>query len=244
MKSIKNPVAAFQFLTSLPIPIKTDMENLAKSLVFFPLVGGFLGLLIGVVYRGAALLFPPAPAIAVLIAAYILLTRGFHLDGYMDTIDAFFSNKERTRVLEILKESTTGAFAILGAGIWFLILFTSLRGQAIHLMVITHASSRFSVLLLPLLFSYPRESGTAKFFVDNAGTGVFLGGMVITLGITLPFGIIYLAIPALCLTVAVLTGFWSEKKIGGITGDTMGFVIEVNHMATALLLANKLLIIN
>lgn len=243
MEFIKNPVAAFQFLTSIPIPLKTGMENLGKSLPFFPLVGAVIGLIMGAVHYGAMFLLPPEPALVTVILAYILLTRGLHLDGYMDTIDGFFSRKERGKVLEILKESTTGAFAILGAGIWFLFFYTTIPGLGIHHLVMIQGSSRFSVLLLPLLFSYPRESGTGKFFVEKGGAGVFLAGALFTLGFTLPFGLIYLVIPAVSLVTTFLTGLWSKKMIGGITGDTIGFAIEVNHMSLALLLVNKVLIV-
>ena len=41
------------------------------------------------------------------------VTGGFHIDGFMDTMDAFHSYKPREEKLAILKDSHIGAFAVI-----------------------------------------------------------------------------------------------------------------------------------
>ncbi len=245
MTLLKNIIAAFQFLTVLPLPVHTDGKNLAKSIAWFPLVGAVSGLITGFGYKALCLLFPQSISSAITILLYIILTRGLHLDGFMDTIDGFFSSKDRSAMLRIMKEPTVGSFAVLGAGVWFLVLFAALPrlNPAHHVMI--HTFSRLGILLMPLLFSYPRESGTGKFFVENMNKKIFLFSVTLTIGIS---ALLYFAafhgtdsasaslipitfafLPA-SLVIASLIGKWSQKKIGGITGDVLGCAIEASNL--------------
>ena len=51
----------------------------------------------------------------------IIITGGIHLDGLLDTADALSSYKSMEEKLEILKDSHTGAFAIIVGGAWFIL---------------------------------------------------------------------------------------------------------------------------
>ncbi len=58
-----------------------------------------------------------------LIAAAIplMISGGFHVDGYMDTMDAFHSYQSREKKLEILKDSHIGAFAAIMLVLYYMI---------------------------------------------------------------------------------------------------------------------------
>jgi len=238
MKFIKSIIAAFRFLTVLPIPVNTTLAHLENSIGWFPLAGAAVGLITVAVFKFGAVFFPPSLVPALTILAYIILTRGFHLDGFADTIDGFFSGKDRSTILKIMKEPNLGTFAVLGIGTWFLICYGGFPYLYLSDFIIIHTYSRFSILLLPLLFSYPRESGTGKFFVDHVTWKTLLTGFLITALITIgmnfipasPLRAYYPILALLSVAVALLTGYWSKKKIGGITGDVLGFVIEINHI--------------
>ena len=58
----------------------------------------------------------------------LVITGGFHVDGFMDTMDALCSNQGRERKLEILKDPHTGAFACI-----FLVCEMTLYGAALYL---------------------------------------------------------------------------------------------------------------
>lgn len=241
---LKNVIAAFQFLTILPIPIKTSMQDLAGSMSWFPLVGVVLGLATGYGYQGLFHLFPASIAAALTILLYILLTRGLHLDGYMDTIDGFCSGRKRERILEIMKEPTVGSFAVLGMGTWFLILVMAIPILKPLDYVFLHMFTRFQVLVPAFFFTYPRESGTGKFFVEQVkpwrlamALGVVVGvGAVVYITVTTsgtPF-IIYGIGFILVVVSAFMIGWWAQRKIGGVTGDVLGFSIEFSHLLLVL----------
>ena len=57
---------------------------------------------------------------AVLVLVPVFVTGGIHVDGLLDTSDALSSWQERSRRLEILKDSHAGAFAVITAAVYFI----------------------------------------------------------------------------------------------------------------------------
>lgn len=253
MTIIKNISAAFKFMTILPIPIRTEYSHLTKSLPWFPLTGTIIGLIISIGYHYIGKILPLSITSVLAITFYIILTRGLHLDGLADTIDGFFSRKDRETILKIMKEPTIGTFAGLGLISWFFLFYTGLPFLTTTELILTFSFSRMSILWLPLFFSYPRESGTGKFFVENvnlitvlAATFITIGIMIFVLVFQFPFDIkqIYSISPfilfpgllVISILFALLIGIWSKRKIDGITGDIMGFIIESSQIIQFLII--------
>ena len=94
--------------------------------VFFPWIGGVIGLF----FYGWTVLCEKLAIGNVcyaLIAAAIplMISGGFHVDGYMDTMDAFHSYQSREKKLEILKDSHIGAFAAIMLALYYMIVYRS-----------------------------------------------------------------------------------------------------------------------
>jgi cobalamin 5'-phosphate synthase/cobalamin synthase len=245
---VRNIAAAFQFLTILPIPVKTTQKNLEKSILWFPLVGAVIGMMTGYGYRLLTFVFPGSISSVLTILIYIGLTRALHLDGFMDTIDGFFSHKnkrDKDVILKIMKDPAVGGFAVLGVIFWSLLLFTIIPFLEPKDHVMIHTYSRMAIVLMPLFFSYPRESGTGKFFADHVNGKTFSAALIITLVImvviyfingteSVTVALIRGALLLAALLISGLIGFWSKKKINGITGDILGFTIETIHLILAL----------
>lgn len=247
MKKIRQAASAFQFLTILPVPVRTDAADMTGSMVWYPLVGAVVGVATGYALEGFRLIFPMSVASALAIAVYLALTRGFHMDGYMDALDGFLSHRGPERILAIMKDPHAGSFAIMGAGIWFLVLHPGYGGLSSFDIIVTHMSGRTAILCLPLFFTYPRCSGTGKFFVDHVvgrtaagalGLWCLIAGVLIVLPQSPLHQRIITALTTLgvSLATALAAGWWSKRKIGGITGDVLGFAIESAHMASVLVL--------
>jgi cobalamin 5'-phosphate synthase/cobalamin synthase len=247
---VKNIAAAFQFLTILPVPVKTTQKNLEKSILWFPLVGAVIGLVTGYGYRLLNYIFTGNISSVLTILIYIVLTRALHLDGFMDTIDGFFSHKnkrDKDFILKIMKDPMVGSFAVLGVIIWSLLLFSIIPHLEPVDHVMVHTYTRMAILLMPLLFSYPRENGTGKFFADHVNGKTFSAAITITLVIMAvtyfirgigsgTFALIRGALLLAALLISLVIGIWSKKKINGITGDIFGFTIETTHLILALLI--------
>lgn len=117
MKNFLHAFAMCQSMfCSLPCPWKIwDEEARDKMLLFLPVVGLEIGAIWAALAWATALLnLPPLVRGLFLCAAPVVLTGFIHLDGFMDVTDAVRSCRDLDRRREILKDSHTGAFAVIG----------------------------------------------------------------------------------------------------------------------------------
>ena len=107
---------------SLPCPCKR-WDNDAKSLMlgFLPSVGLIIGAIWAALYFAAVYFGIPYLVVAFLVTFLPFALCGFmHMDGFMDCSDAILSRRPLEERQRILKDSHTGAFAVVS--IAFLIL--------------------------------------------------------------------------------------------------------------------------
>lgn len=123
MRIIKSMIIAFSMYSKIPMPqFAWKDEEMKYMLCFFPWVGAVIG---GCVYLWQIVCekFAVGMVCYTLIgmAIPLMITGGFHVDGFMDTMDAFHSYQEKEQKLNILKDSHIGAFAVITLGIYGLV---------------------------------------------------------------------------------------------------------------------------
>lgn len=226
---------ALQFLTVLPIELKripTAKQN-GQSLLFYPLVG----LLIGLILFGLSILLVKLPIILVaiiILVIWIWLTGGLHLDGLADTADAWvggFGDRERT--LKIMKDPSCGPIGVLSLVIVCLMKFSALyvllEQRLSAFLILIPMLGRSVPLFLFLTTRYVRANGLGRSITDSIPKTVGWVVFVITLTLLCMFELIGLVALISCLLLLVYLRFLFIKRIGGITGDTVGAAIELSE---------------
>jgi len=231
---MKNFLLAIQFLTIIPVKTRHFNEReLAKAIIYFPLVGLLLGLiLIGTNNILLFLGFGQWAVSIILVILLIMLTRGLHLDGLADTSDALLSGKSRSEMLEIMRDPRIGAMGVLSlisvillkaAFLWS--INTNLIMPSLLLMCIL---SRWSMVMSMFLFPYARQEGKAKDFIRGINPKVFIFSTLITLScVLLIWNLMGISLMLIAAANAYLFGIFIKKKLGGITGDTIGATNEL-----------------
>ncbi len=228
---MRSLILMITFLTRIPIkyPYEYKDEDFIKGIILMPIVGVIIGLLLwGISFSG---IFLDKPVTILFIwLFYIWITGGLHIDGLADTVDGIFSNRDRQRVFEIMKDSRIGTFgviAIISIIISNLILMNYLDYKAIILMPI---AGRSCALLACSTSKYAREQGMGKGFIDNAGLkeGIFSVVVFALVGI-ITYSYFILPIVMICIIFTIYITNYIKKKLGGMTGDTIGFMIEINQ---------------
>ena len=115
MTGLKAMCIAFSIYSKIPVPIfKWEEKEMKYQLIFFPWIGAIIGaLLVGWNYLAGKVNLGNMAYVLIATAIPLIITGGFHVDGYMDTMDAFHSYKSREEKLEILKDPHIGAFAVI-----------------------------------------------------------------------------------------------------------------------------------
>lgn len=230
----KSLILNIQFMTRIPIPIQVeaDEDTFAKGIVFFPFIGLIVGTVTAVVYYLASFLVPGMPAAFMAVAAGIVMTGGIHLDGLSDTCDGIFSARSKERMLEIMKDSRLGTFGgvALILDIVGRISFIADMNPAVGAVALITAPviAKSMTVLLIRTSKNAREGGMGNFFLGrtrwNQTAIALLSGLLFVLWIG---GFKGGAIFALSIGVICLYKILVYKKIGGMTGDTLGAGSEV-----------------
>jgi len=240
--AIKRFLAALQFLTILPLSVRSGIEgkDLGESLIYFPVIG----LLIGALLAGAAFLFSPLPGLlksAIIVILSTFITGGIHLDGFADTCDGFYGSRSKEKILEIMRDSRIGSMGAMGLTAILLLKFSviaTLPNDILWKALIAMAVfSRWAQVLACGAYPYARGEGKAKYFIERANGREIAIGVFFTLAVFFLLmhlmGILLFFVSAACVYFFMR---YINKKIGGMTGDTIGAVNEIAEVSILLLL--------
>lgn len=243
---MKKILVALQFLTIIKLSRNLDMseESLGRSMSYFPVVGLFIGLIL-ISARWMLVFVLPSSIVDILVVAIlVVLTGALHLDGFADTVDGLAGRDDREKTLAIMRDSRSGAFAVVGITLLLLLktaTLTSLpllmKDKALLLMPVL---GRWATVPLAAFFPYARSgSGTALAFTRFAGIRELSIASVIALTVAVGLlqfkGLIIFMAVAL---VSLLFGVFFKARIGGVTGDIMGAACEVSEVVVLLVIGS------
>ena len=227
-------IVALGFLTALPLPRlgTARPEALARSLVWFPVAGAFVGGLLVLLDLALGLVLPVGVRAALLLVALLALTRGLHFDGLMDICDGLFGGFTPERRLAIMRDSHVGAFAVLGAVADLLLrhaaLVSLLDGWRIAALVLPPLAGRWAMVWAMVAYPYGRTEGLGAAFKRSAGWRevvlATLGAVVLGSAAWWPWGAAVL-LPAWLATLLVAQ--FMLRRLPGLTGDCYGAINEV-----------------
>lgn len=242
---------AFQIMSRIPINVRLPCEaaDTLCSMVYFPLVGAAIGGLMSLMaWLGYLLTDSYIAAAALAVFTDVLVTGGIHMDGLCDTCDGFFSGRDRARILEIMHDSRMGTFGGLGMSIMLMLQFAFIAAALERLgcaaLALTFAApvlSRMCVVLLEKIGVSARKGMGSAYVVGMSWQyvgGAFAIGMAVLLMVK---PVALLGIP-LAAGLAFLFNAYFTRKIGGLTGDTLGAANELSALLFYMLAALKFIV--
>jgi adenosylcobinamide-GDP ribazoletransferase len=231
---------ALAFLTILPARSRDGAAteaDVAAARYAFPVIGLAIGLVLATL--SAALSYgraAPLLAAFLLVAAWGALSGGLHLDGLADSGDGLFLWGDAERRLAAMRDPHVGSFGLLAIVLVVLGKFAALatlvgRNRALALLGAA-AVSRTLILVAAGLAPYARREGTGRTIVEATTVVDSLWSVVGTLA----FGAILAGEVGLLASVLALLVAWglthlATQKLGGVTGDILGAVVELSELA-------------
>ncbi len=242
MTLLKSMIISFSTYSKIPMPrVDWNDKNMRYSLIFFPFIGAVIGgVLYGWWWLSKVLDIGSFMRSAVALSIPVFITGGIHLDGFIDTVDALSSYQPREKKLEILKDPHTGAFAIIGCGVYYILYLgamTELKSLKAYMLIsLGFILSRAISGIALVLFRSAKKEGLLYTFSSAAHRKIT--GIVLAFIILLCAGaMLYIDITtgaALILAAAIVFCYYrwfSYKQFGGITGDLAGFFLQVCELA-------------
>lgn len=212
----------------IPVPrIDWTEKRMRYCFCFFPLIGIIIG---GIWYGCYQVLEPCTENLKsiVLLLIPIVISGGIHLDGWIDTCDAIFSYGDRDKKLEILKDPRTGAFGVIGAIVYFLLLFAAYSQilenkvgweQIPVIFVMSRAAGSFCMITM----KNAKKTGLGASFSNASServTQIVLLLWMMVAGYFMPMVLL-----GILVFVVVVYLWYINREFQGITGDLTGFLI-------------------
>lgn len=238
-------LVAIQFLTKLPVPAARDLpaDALADASRFFPIVGAIVALgAIAIDYLVSPYVGRNVAVVLILIYL-VLVTGGLHEDGLADAADGFGGGWSKEHALTIMRDSRIGSFGALAIGFSLLarfVLLTSLSSRTFYgVLLAGQVLGRWAMLALA------RWLPAARVQDDEQGQGARIAGKTPTASLMIGTVSMAIIVPAACglaalpmiataSGVAVATGLYYRRRIGGITGDCLGATCQGTECAVYL----------
>lgn len=254
-KYYKSFIMALSMFTVLPTPyVEWNDEGIKNMMKFYPLVGLIVGLIWSLVYY--LLSFLNCSIIlksAIILIVPFIVTGMLHLDGFMDVCDAILSRRDREEKLRILKDSTTGAFAVVSLVMLFLLQFGGIHsilekytfflsesrkyifyiGSPIYSLLVIPVISRSIAAYFLLTKITIKESSLGTYFKK----GTSIEDVVVMITALILASIVWftsigykgILIPILMIVGITLAVKKCIKEFGGVSGDVAGFALVVGE---------------
>jgi adenosylcobinamide-GDP ribazoletransferase len=241
-------LAAVQFLTRIPVPrIGRDGDEAAAALnrgrIYFPLVGGLVGLGTAGVIVAASYVWHIWLAVALGLIWEAWLTGAFHEDAVADFCDAFGGGWTREQIRDILKDSRIGSYGALGLALAVFVRAGALAPlPALELLAAGAASGALGrwlgLLVAALVPAPPDQPGLARTLGQSlTGREVALGFLVAVPAVV-PLALLEPIRTAAVPVALVLFLCWFvpyvRRRLGGATGDCLGFACYVGQLIVLL----------
>lgn len=249
---VRSALIAVQFLTSWPVRLEPPPlgREAGLSLLWYPVVGLLLGLLIWV---SSILLGPltPSLAAALVLVLWVSCTGALHLDGLADTVDAWVGGRgDRERTLAIMRDPYSGPMAVAAIVCLLLLKFGALsalrqtRGTSwndLHLACGCILPPLLARAAVPVLFAqtpYIRSQGigadVAQYQSRPGGRWV---AALTALAVIVGCGRDGLVATITAAAVYLVMRRAFIRRLGGITGDCVGAMIEASEALSLAALA-------
>lgn len=238
MHVLKGFIIAFSIYSNIPVPqFDWKEEDMKYMMCFFPFVGAVIGAAVylwTLVCRRFSI--DNLCYVFVMMAIPFIITGGFHVDGFMDTMDAFHSYQPREEKLKILKDSHIGAFAVIMLALYGLIYAGAVSQihdiKLLKVLCFGFFLSRCLSGIGVVMLKPAKKDGMLHSFAGNSKKNTVKIVLFIQ-SVVCMFVMIQesFAGGSLIVMAAVLSfinyGYRTKKLLGGITGDTAGYFILI-----------------
>jgi adenosylcobinamide-GDP ribazoletransferase len=254
----KKFLSTFSLVSRVPAG-KDQQPDFSWTGFYLPIVGVIVSALcLGLYVLLIPWLPEPFLILLVIVTVQYLLFNLFHFDGLLDTADGLAVHADKERRLAILKDVAVGAFGLFFGVLYLAVKLYVLYRVLVFLHIFSLPTGGAAAVAL-LFFSYPLSGRVAAALVPlglppakNDGLGALLTGYTpvkVAAGAVLSIGIVVLPLIffihelegtpgplfalVFCGGIAAFIGttILYARKIGGFTGDTLGFAVELGELA-------------
>lgn len=238
-RALDGAALAMTFLTILPVRVDPHHDGTQAAPAFYALVGAGVGAVGGAVFATASAVLGGSVAAVLATATLVVLTGGLHQDGLADCADGFGVRNDRERRLRVMRDPAIGSFGTLALVLWALACVSALAQlharEALAALVTAAATGRWAALLHARLAAPARLDGLGAAFAPTRAAVLIAGLTTVLVAGAASLDIVRVpAVVAAGVFTAALVSAWSQRAVGGRTGDTLGATVLLTELVVLL----------
>jgi len=238
LKLLKGFALAFNMLSIIPLfKIHDFFRGInGYSAMFYPLVGFILGSILFLTHLLLQNHMPSTHEAVIIFGMWVLLTGALHLDGFSDTVDGLFVNKDKA--LEVMKDSHVGGMGMIFSIVFLVLKLSSvIHFEAYYLLPIILMFSRLNAMIGIYFYNYISSGVTT--LIKKELSFKYLA-IAIFYSLILAYFFSFTSMILVSILVLIILAKFFTSRLGGLNGDIYGFIIEI----TELVLLNYIIISN
>lgn len=213
----------------IPCPVKIWREEAkGHTLSMLPFIGLVIGALWALVSHFLICSLPVKALILTIIPWF--LSGGIHLDGYMDVCDAIGSRRDLETRQRILKDSSCGAFAVIGMVVLALAsfaFFTSADKISCIGLLLIPIASRACAAIAVMIFK-PMDS--SQYISLKKSINLFVVPVIAILFIIIFSILQHQTAPIATMIAFFVFALYGRQSLGGMNGDISGFALTLSEL--------------
>ena len=240
---LKQIGSIFSFLTILPTSNAT-LDDIAKYMYLFPIVGIIIGILVGSFGFGLSFLLDPIIVSFLVVTSIVILTGIHHADGLADFADGLMVKGTKEKKLNAMKDLSTGSAGVVSLVLYLigLVIAISLTSgfDLFKAILISEILAKFSMVLLASLGNSASAGSNSSFMkIMKDKKKLMIAFVIMIIPVALLGETTGLVMLGVTFVVTLIILVISNRSFGGVTGDILGSTNELTRLASLMVFVSS-----
>ena len=240
---LKQIGSIFSFLTILPTSNAT-LDEIAKYMYLFPIVGIIIGILVGSFGFGLSFLLDPIIVSFLVVTSIVIITGIHHADGLADFADGLMVKGSKEKKLNAMKDLSTGSAGVVAIVLYLigLVIAISLTSgfDLFKAILISEILAKFSMVLLASLGNSASVGSNSPFMkIMKDKKKLMISFVIMIIPVALLGETTGLVMLGITFVVTLIILVISNRSFGGVTGDILGSTNELTRLASLMVFVSS-----
>lgn len=241
----KSFISVLSFLTIIPMPkaYNLDLNTIARNMHFFPLCGGIIGIIVGLVALLSSTFLPQYITSFLVLVTLIIITGIHHIDGLADFADGLMIKGDRESKRKAMSDPIVGSAGATALIINFIGLFTALSYydssiKLFYAIIVSEIIAKYVMVVQASIGDSAWSGFSSSFTIEmKKGSKIVISAVISILLVFVIEGMMGLLTLGIVIIIGLIIYIISYKSFGGVSGDVFGASNEISRLSSLLILS-------
>lgn len=238
-------ISILSFLTIIPTSKTSlfDLNIIAKNMHYFPLCGGIIGLIVGLISLLSYTFLPQYFSSFIVLVTFVIVTGVHHIDALADFADGIMKKGNRESKRKAMSDPFVGSAGTTALIINFIGLYIALFNfesplKLFYAIIVAEIISKYIMVMQASIGTSAWSGLSSPFTIEmKKRTKVTVSIIITVVLIFIIEGIMGLLTLGIVVIIGLIIYIISYKNFGGVSGDVFGASNEISRLSTLLILS-------